>query len=72
MMLSGIRLTVSFLVLCIASSTGAQESLDKGKTAAQLYATDCAICHKSPQSITPSARTFWARKLPARALHGQP
>jgi hypothetical protein len=32
--------------------------LDKGKTAAQLYATDCAICHKSPQSITQAPGLF--------------
>ena len=50
-MLSGIRLTVSSLVLCLASSAGAQENLDKNKTAAQLYASDCAGCHKSPQSL---------------------
>ena len=54
MMLSGIRLTVSFLVLCLASSAGAQENLDKNKTAAQLYASDCAGCHKSPQSLKPT------------------
>jgi hypothetical protein len=51
-MLSGIRLTVSSLALCVATSAGAQESLEKGKTAAQLYASDCARCHKSPQSVT--------------------
>ena len=50
-MLSGMRLTVSFLVLCLASSAGAQESLDKDKTGAQLYASHCAVCHKSPQSV---------------------
>jgi hypothetical protein len=29
----------------------AQENLDQGKTAAQLYASDCAICHKSPNGL---------------------
>ena len=29
----------------------AQENLDFGKTPAQLYASDCAICHKSPQGL---------------------
>jgi hypothetical protein len=51
-MLSGIRLTIGFLTLCVATSAGAQESLEKGKTAAQLYASHCAGCHKSPQSVT--------------------
>jgi hypothetical protein len=29
----------------------AQENLDAGKTSAQLYAADCAICHKTPQGL---------------------
>jgi len=51
-MLSGVRLTVSSLALCVATSAAAQSSLDKGKTGAQLYASTCAGCHKSPQSVT--------------------
>ncbi len=47
----GILLLIGSLALCIASWAGAQENLEKGKTAAQLYANDCAICHKSPQSL---------------------
>ena len=29
----------------------AQENLDFGKSPAQLFASDCAICHKSPQGL---------------------
>ena len=29
----------------------AQENLDLGKTPAQLYASGCAFCHKSPQGL---------------------
>jgi hypothetical protein len=29
----------------------AQENLDSGKTPAQLFASDCAACHKSPQGL---------------------
>lgn len=29
----------------------AQENLDAGKSAAQLFSSDCAICHKSPQGL---------------------
>jgi mono/diheme cytochrome c family protein len=47
----GIRLAISALALCVASSAGAQENLDKGKTGAQIYASNCAACHKSPQSV---------------------
>ena len=46
------------LAFCTASSVSAQENLDKGKTPAQLYATDCAICHKSPQGITQAPALF--------------
>jgi hypothetical protein len=57
-MLSGIRLTVSSLALCVATSAAAQSSLDKGKTGAQLYASSCAGCHKSPQSVTKTTMVF--------------
>lgn len=55
-MLSGVRLAFGFLALAIAGSAEAQGNLDQGKTAAQLYASACATCHKSPQSV---ARTKW-------------
>jgi len=41
-----IRLAVGSLLLCFASSVGAQE---RGKT---LYASQCERCHKSPQGVT--------------------
>ena len=47
----GVRLAIVSLALCAASAAEAQGNLDQGKTAAQLYATDCANCHKSPQSV---------------------
>ncbi len=50
----GIRPTIGVLALCIASAAGAQENLDQGKNAAQLFASDCAICHKSPQGLAKS------------------
>ena len=53
-LLSGhrIRFAIGFLALCFASSAEAQGSLEQGKTDAQLYAANCASCHKSPQSVT--------------------
>jgi hypothetical protein len=51
----GIRLTIGSFALCFAISAGAQESLERGKSAAQLYAANCAGCHKSPQSVTKAA-----------------
>src|SRR5215475_15194933 len=41
-----IRLAVGSLVLCFASSAGAQE---RGKI---LYASQCERCHKSPQAVS--------------------
>jgi hypothetical protein len=52
MNLSRSWLAIGSLALCVASSAGAQGSLDKNKTGAQLYASICADCHKSPQSVT--------------------
>ena len=36
----------------MAVPAAAQENLDSGKTGAQLSASDCAICHKTPQGLT--------------------
>jgi len=41
-----------------AGPVTAQESLDKGKTPAQLFASDCAGCHKSPQGLAKSGGLF--------------
>jgi len=46
---------------CVAVLGGpawAQENLDAGKTPAQLYAADCAICHKTPQGMTKAGGIF--------------
>ena len=51
----GITLTISSLALCFTISAAAQGSLEQGKTAAQLYAANCASCHKSPQSVAKAA-----------------
>ena len=36
----------------------AQDNLDAGKTPAQLYASNCAICHKSPQGLGQAGGIF--------------
>jgi mono/diheme cytochrome c family protein len=53
-----VRWAIGSLVLCAAGPAAAQADLDQGKTAAQLYASDCANCHKSPQSVS-STRWFF-------------
>jgi hypothetical protein len=37
-------------VISLSSAAPAQEDLEKGKSGAQIFATDCAICHKTPQA----------------------
>jgi outer membrane biosynthesis protein TonB len=54
----GIGLETGFLALALAAPAAAQENLDSGKTGAQLYAADCAICHKSAQALKKSGGIF--------------
>lgn len=54
----GIQLAIGSLALCFACAAWAQASLERGKTAAQLYAANCASCHKSPQSVTKTTGIF--------------
>lgn len=50
----GAMLLVILPALLSAGAAGAQENLDLGKSAAQLFASDCALCHKSPQGLAKS------------------
>lgn len=52
----GIWLVIGMLALCLAGGTWAQESLDRGKSPAQLFASDCSGCHKSPRGLGKSGR----------------
>jgi hypothetical protein len=49
-------MSVAVLVLAgaglSAGSVLAQEDLNRGKTPAQLFASDCAECHRNPRSIS--------------------
>jgi hypothetical protein len=45
-------LGVAVLALCIAAPAAAQENIDAGKSPAQLYAQNCALCHKTPHGLT--------------------
>ena len=47
-----VGLAVAALALLVAGPALAQEDIDAGKTPAQLYAQDCAICHKTPHGLT--------------------
>jgi len=45
------RLAAAMGVLALVNGAGAQENLDRGKSAAQLFASDCSACHKSPHGL---------------------
>jgi hypothetical protein len=48
----GIALAVGALALGLAGGAGAQENLDRGKSGAQLFASDCASCHKTTAGLS--------------------
>jgi hypothetical protein len=48
----GIGLAIGALAVGFAGGVGAQENLDQGKSAAQLFASDCAICHKTTAGLS--------------------
>lgn len=43
--------TVAVLAM-LSASARAQENLDRGKSPQQMFATDCAVCHKTPQGLS--------------------
>lgn len=51
-------LALAAYALAAAAPAGAQDSLERGKTPAQLYASDCAICHKSPYGLSKAGGLF--------------
>lgn len=51
----GLCLAVTLGALATTAPACAQENLDQGKTAQQLFASDCAICHKSAQGLAAKA-----------------
>lgn len=50
----GVRVMISVWALCLATGAVAQENLDQGKSPAQLFASDCSLCHKSPKGLLKS------------------
>lgn len=50
---------LAWLALLIGAAPAcAQDNLDRGKSAQQLFASDCAICHKSPQGLAKGGGLF--------------
>ena len=46
------------LLLAVAAPASAQENLDQNKSPAQLFASDCSICHKSPNGLGKAGGLF--------------
>lgn len=53
---------VAFLMLFVAAPAVAQENIDAGKSPAELYRQDCAICHKSPYGMSKAGGLFGLEK----------
>lgn len=49
---------LGFAALVITGAANAQDNLDQGKTPAQIFASDCAMCHKSPQGLSKAGGLF--------------
>ncbi|HWK97353.1 MAG TPA: hypothetical protein VNR39_18195 [Pseudolabrys sp.] len=45
-------------MLVLAAPASAQDVRDRGKTAQQIFASDCALCHKSPQGLAKAGGLF--------------
>jgi hypothetical protein len=54
----GIWWGTAIVTLCLVGGARAQESLDRGKSATQLFASDCSACHKSPQALAKAGGLF--------------
>ena len=47
----GVLRLAALAVLVSAVPACAQDNLDRGKSAQQIFASDCSICHKTPQGL---------------------
>jgi type IV secretory pathway VirB10-like protein len=54
----GIALIFGVLALVVSGTAMAQENLDANKTPAQLYASDCVLCHKSTRGLSRAGGAF--------------
>ena len=42
---------IGLLVAIAPAAARAQTNIDEGKTPAEIFATDCAACHKAPRGL---------------------
>ena len=55
---AGLFAFTAVFFLAGAGVGSAQENLDLGKSPAQLFASDCAICHKNPRGLSQAGGIF--------------
>jgi len=53
-----IGLTIGFATVLGASPSFAQGNIDRGKTAAQMFADTCAGCHRNPRALKRGSAAF--------------
>src|SRR5438045_9349706 len=46
-----VRFTLAVIAVLAATSAGAQENQDQGKSAPKLFAESCAACHRSARGL---------------------
>ena len=54
----GLGIFAGVLAVLYGTPASAQENLYANKTPAQIFASDCAICHKSPQGLSKASGAF--------------
>jgi outer membrane biosynthesis protein TonB len=47
----GLLRMMAVAAVTVAAPACAQDNLQRGQSAAQIFASDCALCHKSPQGL---------------------
>src|SRR6478752_7327274 len=54
----GVFLIVSLMAMLAITPAIAQDNYEAGKTPAQMFSTDCALCHKSPSGLSTASGMF--------------
>lgn len=54
----GVFLIIGLLAVLAIAPAIAQDNYEAGKTPAQMFTTDCALCHKSPSGLSKAGGMF--------------
>ena len=54
----GVFRLAGLVILVSVAPASAQDILDRGKSAQQIFASDCSVCHKTPQGLAKSGGLF--------------